>query len=219
MNTILTPLQIIVFEALVKESTLLKSFYWTGGTVLSEYYLHHRLSEDIDLFSEEEVNVSAVNSLITKVERLTGAQEIKYTNYLGLRTYFLSYGDVGSLKIDFNYYPFPRINRGAHFKGISYDSYLDILVNKIQTVYTKPRGRDFVDLYFANKKEKLDLKELIKLSKAKFDWNIDPLQLATQFMRAESLYESPKLLIPINMDDFIGFFNSWVLELKSQAMR
>ena len=30
-----------------------RNFYFTGGTPLAEFYLRHRLSEDIDLFIED----------------------------------------------------------------------------------------------------------------------------------------------------------------------
>ena len=96
----------------VKEPYLLKNYYWTGGTVLAEFYLHHRESEDIDLFSENEVAVEAISN------------------------------------IDFNYYPFPRINLGENWKGLAIDSLEDIAVNKVHTLFMKPRSRDFVDLYF-----------------------------------------------------------------------
>lgn len=219
MATILTDLQTKLLEALSKESKFLGDFYWTGGTVLSEFYLQHRLSEDIDLFSEQEVNVSSANSLVTKLKIDTGGTNITYTNYFGLHTYIINYDNARSIKIDFNYYPFPRIEKGGIYKTLSYDSYFDILVNKIQTVYTKPRGRDFVDLYFANKKNKLDLEELIKFSKSKFDWHIDPLQLAAQLMKAEELYESPRLLLPLDKKEYQNFFETWILKLKEMTLK
>lgn len=218
MSSILTSLQIKVLGSLSNERGLLENFYWTGGTVLSEFYLKHRLSEDIDLFSESEVNVLATNSLIEKLRKSTEGKNINYTNYLGLHTYSINYTGNQNIKIDFNYYPFPRIEKGGMYKSISYDSYLDILVNKIQTIYTKPRGRDFVDLYFANKKSALNLKELIKFSKSKFDWHIDPLQLASQLMKAEELYESSRLLIPLDKRKFKELFESWVIQLKSDVI-
>ena len=37
----------------LKENQLIRSnFYFTGGTALSEFYLQHRYSEDLDFFSE-----------------------------------------------------------------------------------------------------------------------------------------------------------------------
>jgi hypothetical protein len=38
----------------------LPDFYLTGGTALAEFYLQHRLSEDLDFFSEQEVESQAI---------------------------------------------------------------------------------------------------------------------------------------------------------------
>jgi predicted nucleotidyltransferase component of viral defense system len=39
-------------------------FYLTGGTCLSAFYLSHRLSEDLDFFSEEEIGIEPVLGFI-----------------------------------------------------------------------------------------------------------------------------------------------------------
>lgn len=48
-KTILTPFQTKLLNILATDSYITKRFYFTGGTVLSEFYLQHRLSEDFDL--------------------------------------------------------------------------------------------------------------------------------------------------------------------------
>jgi len=53
-KTILTSKQLEFLELVKVESEITKRFYLTGGTALAEFYLKHRLSEDIDLFTEEE---------------------------------------------------------------------------------------------------------------------------------------------------------------------
>jgi predicted nucleotidyltransferase component of viral defense system len=43
-------------------------FYLTGGTALSRFYLNHRLSDDIDLFTQnQKIDLSHVNSLVLKI--------------------------------------------------------------------------------------------------------------------------------------------------------
>ncbi|MBI3956224.1 nucleotidyl transferase AbiEii/AbiGii toxin family protein [Candidatus Gottesmanbacteria bacterium] len=42
-------------EQAAKNDELTRWYYLTGGTALSEFYLHHRLSEDIDFFTRSEV--------------------------------------------------------------------------------------------------------------------------------------------------------------------
>ena len=50
MTSILSEQQKRLLELLGGEKIVANSFYFTGGTVLAEYYLHHRLSEDLDFF-------------------------------------------------------------------------------------------------------------------------------------------------------------------------
>lgn len=52
---ILTPRQSYLVEQAAKNDELTRWYYLTGGTALSEFYLHHRLSEDIDFFTRSEV--------------------------------------------------------------------------------------------------------------------------------------------------------------------
>ncbi len=49
----LYPLQDKVLKLLEKVNT---HFYLTGGTVLGRYYLHHRYSDDLDLFVNQLTN-------------------------------------------------------------------------------------------------------------------------------------------------------------------
>jgi predicted nucleotidyltransferase component of viral defense system len=54
-------------ELFSKEDYLVKNFYLTGGTALSAFYLFHRISEDLDFFSEKEVYLPAIRTFIYKV--------------------------------------------------------------------------------------------------------------------------------------------------------
>ena len=49
-KSILTPKQFDFWELAKKDLWLTKNFFLGGGTALSEFYLHHRLSEDLDFF-------------------------------------------------------------------------------------------------------------------------------------------------------------------------
>ena len=111
----------------------------------------------------------------------------------------------GTALIDFNYYPFPRIEPGKKYHGLSIDSVYDIAANKLHTMFMKPRSRDYVDLYFILTRENYSLDRLIIDAKTKFDWHIDKVTLASQFLRAKDFDESSMLLVPFDkkkMDDF-----------------
>lgn len=206
-------------EFVLSEQYLLKRFYWTGGTVLSEFYLHHRESHDIDLFSEsQEIHLPSINKFIGIVAKKMGSKKTIYSNYLGLHTYTL-FLPKRELKVDFNYYPFKRIKVGQKWKGLSIDSLEDITANKIQTIATNARERDFVDLYFINKKKEIDLKKMIILAKTKFDWHIDPIQLGKIFLGVDELHDVPKLLVPYNRNEMKNTFFEWAKKLEDDIFK
>ena len=162
------------------DAWIVKNFYLTGGTALAAFYYQHRLSEDIDLFCEnKEIDPILTEAFLKKHKEKLNLSGWNRTQILGLVSYNLKFKDGEKLKVDFNYYPFPRINIGKKFKKLAVDSIYDIAVNKIHTVLMKPRIRDFIDLYFILTKEKdYTLSKLILDAKVKFDWHIDPINLA-----------------------------------------
>lgn len=206
-------------ELVLKEPYIVKRFYWTGGTVLSEFYLHHRQSEDIDLFSEsQEIHVPSINKFVTIAGKKLGAKEIAFKRFLGLYSYLFKLPKA-DLKVDFNYYPFARINKSNRWRGLEIDSLEDIAANKVHTIYTKARDRDFVDLFFLMKEKKLDLRQLTLLAKAKFDWHIDPVQLGQAFTKVVALKDVPKMLVPFNRREMEKFFLKEAKKLGKQIFK
>lgn len=208
-QTILTPKQLNFLELAQNEKQITKRFYLTGGTALSEFYLKHRLSEDIDLFDEnEEINFSVTDVFLKKISPNIKVKKIGRSQFFGLVSYTLTYIDGDELKVDFNYYPFRRIEKGARFKNLEVDSLIDIAANKLHTLFMKPRTRDYIDLYFIFKRENLNIKKLILLAKAKFDWDIDKMNLANQFIRVKDIKKEdyPKVIVPFDLNDMESFF-------------
>lgn len=190
-------------------------FYFTGGTPLAAFYLHHRLSEDIDLFIEDrEVPLRFINSFIKKAEMKLGIQKIDYTNFFGLHSFQLYFSKTNILKVDFNYYPFPRIEKGIRYKNIEVDSILDIAVNKVHTIAMQPRARDFVDVYFIIQKYGYSFKDLLAKAKIKFDWHIDALQLGSRLYMAKDAKDFPRMIKKVDHREWQEFFVEEARKLK-----
>ena len=219
-QTILTPHQSQFLELVGQEPDLVRDYYFTGGTALTEYYLKHRISEDIDLFTEiEEVNQSLIEVFLKKISGKLGVKEIPKSQHLGLFNYYLHFNDSTKLKVDFNYYPFPRIESGIKDKNLQIDSLYDIAANKIQTIFTKPRSRDFIDLYFIYQKQPFDLKKLLIDTKTKFDWPVDPLGLASQFLRAGEFGDEPTMILSYDKKEMVEFFQAMATKLKDNIFQ
>ncbi len=206
-------------ELVLKEPYLLKRFYWTGGTVLSEFYLKHRDSQDIDLFTEEEeIHLPSVEKFVKKAAGELKAKKIGYKQFLGLHSFaFKLPREV--LKVDFNFYPFARIDKRKKWRGLMIDSLEDIAANKVHTIYMKARDRDFADLFFILKQENWDLKRLVILTKTKFDWDIDPVQLGKAFTQVVALKDIPKMLVPFDRAEMEQFFLSEAKKLEKKIFR
>ncbi|TSC53249.1 MAG: hypothetical protein LiPW39_382 [Parcubacteria group bacterium LiPW_39] len=214
-KSILTPHQKEILQAVAGEEYFTKRFYLAGGTALAEFYLKHRISEDLDFFTEkQEVNPIAITRFFENNTKKLGVTKIETKKVLGLYSLFLHFGDGEILKVDFNYYPFPRIEKGKKFENLEIESVYDIGVDKTHTIALKPRARDFIDIFFIIKERGFDLKDLFMQAKAKFDWDISFIELGARFMEATELKDYPRMLKPINHNEWKDFFINGARNLK-----
>ena len=213
---ILTLGQKKILDLVSKEDYLVRKFYLTGGTPLAAFYLFHRISDDLDFFSEQEIHLPSIEKFIGKTKEGLNLIKIDYRKFLGLHSFYLFFSQKNFLKIDFNYYPFPRIERGVKYKNIIVDSLYDIAVNKVHTISMKPRARDFIDIYFIIKEKGYNLKELLMQARAKFDWHIDSIQLGSQLIKATELKDYPRMLKKIDHKEWQGFFIKEARKLKKE---
>lgn len=194
--------------AVFSETALAKKFYLAGGTALAEFYLHHRKSEDLDFFTEEELDIKELERLVNLIGKKVPLRKVEYQHGFGLYTYFF-YPKNESVKhkIDFGQYPFSLIERPKRFGGLQVETLYDIAVDKIHTVSVRPRLRDFVDLYFIFQ-EKIDwnLKELLQKAFEKFGIKVDSLQLGENLFQVKKLEDMPVMLKNFNKQEMEDYF-------------
>jgi predicted nucleotidyltransferase component of viral defense system len=197
----------------------------TGGTALAEFYFKHRLSEDIDLFSEKEVSPRVVEAFLKTKSPKLGVSKIVKQNVHGLYTYKLGYLDGESLKVDFNYYPFPRIEKGVFFGKLEVSSIYDIAVNKIHTISMRSRARDYIDFYFiltrSEYKPEKYLERMRIDSQAKFDWPLEVKNLAAAFLKVVDFEKTdyPKMLVPFDRKKMEEFFLTQAKKLEKEIFK
>lgn len=207
-----------VISLLSQESSFLEHFYFTGGTPLAAYYLNHRYSEDLDFFSEEEIDLIWLNALRERLKRELKADEATIRQSFNRNLLFFNFGSE-LLKTEFTYFPFKQIENPQLIDGIRVDSLKDIAVNKFFTIYQKPAARHFIDLYLILKKGATAWGELPELARIKFDTPIDPIQLGAQLVSAESISDMPRMVINLDEEEWRNFFLEKAKGLKRQISR
>ena len=169
MQGILSENQKNILEIISKDKDICDNFYLTGGTALAEFYLKHRLSEDLDFFSENEFEPQSISVFFEKIKKEAKIKKVEFQQSFNRNLFFLDLSDGDKIKTEFTYFPFERIEKKEKIGDLFVDSLLDIAVNKIFTIYQKPRSRDFIDLYFILKKDTdLNIDDLVKKAQIKF---------------------------------------------------
>jgi len=215
---ILTDKQFSFLEKIGQKDFFKNTFYLTGGTALSAFYLSHRYSEDLDFFSEKEVDILPIDVFLKSIQKELGILKIDFQQSFNRNLFFLYYQNDEVLKTEFTFYPFTRIETGKQELGVQIDSLLDIGVNKLFTIYQRSQIKDYIDLYFICKENNLSITNLIKKAKLKFDWHIDPIQLGTQFVKIQDLKDMPNMLKKLSIEETNKFFIAEAQKLKSDVI-
>jgi predicted nucleotidyltransferase component of viral defense system len=201
---VLTEFQIEFIQRLAK-SSLQDKFFLTGGTALSEFYLKHRYSEDLDFFTGEEGNIIDVLPTIEKINKdLGGVLEIQ-KSFRTIIEFFISYKE-NVLRCDFAYdspYRLKPIVLNSEF-GIFIDNELDMACNKLSALFDRNNPKDFVDIYFIDK-EIIPLDQLL-IEARKKHIGLDNYWLAQALIKIENFRILPKMIKSLDLDDFRDFF-------------
>jgi hypothetical protein len=114
----------------------LQSFYLAGGSAIG-WHLHHRRSNDLDLFSESNMNLVRVERALKKIAGV----EILSVSDAAIKL------ELGGTLIDVVSYPYPLLEAPAPGPGgYRVASRIDLAVMKLAAVARRGIRRDFWDL-------------------------------------------------------------------------
>jgi predicted nucleotidyltransferase component of viral defense system len=193
---------------------LYRQFYFSGGTALSEFYLQHRYSEDLDFFSTKEIDINTVSQFLIANKQKFGASAISFQSSFNRNLFFAKYPDGEELKLEFTYYPFLRLETGIKKDKIEIDSVFDIAVNKVFTLAGQARGRDYFDLYAIWQKYNYDFSYLVKKAREKFDYPINYLQLGKNLVKISEFLDDPILIKEIDRTEIENYFLRLTKEIE-----
>jgi predicted nucleotidyltransferase component of viral defense system len=218
MTSIFTPFQKTIFESLCDSELITQNFRFAGGTALSEFYLKHRYSEDLDFFTDEEISIEEVKVNLTPVFKKIGIETIEYRETVSSKIFFLKRGQKENVKADFNFWPFKRFDKGKTYKGLEIESLFDITIGKLDAILTRNKARDFVDFYFVQKEKSFDLEMLLGKLQEKTDWKMDRLFVGSCFLKAEKLRDYPRMIKDFSKEDMIEFYLSLARQQKEKIV-
>jgi hypothetical protein len=199
---ILTRDQRTVIKLLPKYPELNKRFYLSGGTALSGYYLRHRMSDDLDFFTDGEVPLTSVTQFMQEVKNAVHATKLDYEHLYDRHIFTIQ--TRPTLKVEFAKYAFPRLAPLQKKDGILIDSLLDIAVNKLFALFDRNEPKDFVDLYFLL--PTFTLPTLIRGVHKKIDFTIAPLTLGAELLKVRHLTMMPRMIVPLTREELTAFF-------------
>jgi predicted nucleotidyltransferase component of viral defense system len=143
-------------------------FYLLGGTALAKYYLHHRLSEDLDFFTQnfDYRLIQAIKELLSAAVKKpleVIRERVKAGKMVRLCIYYVPLGKNHGMKIDFVEDIVKPVKEFQRINGINVMSLEDIYLRKIHAVtgtqpqidltgrkthFGRQEAKDFYDLYF-----------------------------------------------------------------------
>ncbi len=196
-----------IFARLGREPSV-RPFYLAGGSACA-LQLGHRISVDLDFFAPEMYEPARLVSRLEKIGKVTIQQQSRGT-FVGL---------LAETQISFFYYGYPLLQSPTDFRGVRIASLLDIALMKITAISQRGRKRDFVDLFFICKEERVALNDLLRRIPEKYPSLSYPsyhlLRALTYFDDAEK-DPAPKMLARLNWRQVKNFFEKQVRELMQE---
>lgn len=177
----------------IEDFLLNYKFYLAGGTAIY-YYLNHRESEDLDFFTNYEVNFIK--------------EQFRFKDYrIDLIKNDTLYINIENIKISLFYYPYPLIYPLKKINNIYIADLKDILLMKIIAIIQRGSKKDFIDVYFILKELNINLEQLIDLFKQKYgNYNKTILLKALVYFDDADNEIMPNMIKKINWGEIKKFF-------------
>lgn len=206
-------------DAIQQCEEIIRWYTFTGGTALSEVYLQHRLSEDLDFFTRSPVMDHKISAFIDKAKATIGYTSYEKRVYSGLFMYTLTFPDGDRLKLDFNEYDFPPVERGTKLSKLDVDSIFDIAVNKLEAILSRAKSRDFVDLYLAMPVIGCDFDQVRMRLANKFSGIRDDEEIIRHLVKVVDFIDYPTMLVPFDRQNMIDFFLAEAKKLEHKIFK
>jgi len=143
----------------LQKSQIFSQYFLVGGTALT-LQLGHRYSEDIDLFSRDNINKDEIIDFLN--ENYPGNYQIRNAQKIIFQI------SIDDIKVDFVKHNFALIEDVKSENGIKYLGKKDISAMKLMAISNRgDQAKDFVDIYYLLKE--IRLKDMFEYYKQKYN--------------------------------------------------
>lgn len=191
-----------VFNRLAAQPWI-SAFYLAGGTALA-LRLGHRISVDLDFFSEAPFDEGRLMGDLSSL----GTLEILQKSRQSLT------GVLDGVKFSFLGYPYPILKRGESWNSITIASVEDIACMKLDALSSRGTKRDFVDVYFIT--QQMPLPGLLRLFERKYAalrYNLLHIKKSLVYFADAENDPMPDLVVPVSWEKIKAFFEQEVERL------
>lgn len=202
---ILTPLQQAFLERFFAYDVG-QRFWLTGGTALAAFYLYHRLSDDLDLFTVDDEAFGRLETELGRLARELACDVATTMSTPAFRQVVLTADQGAKLKIDLVRDIDVQFGPPRQADGMIVDSLLNIAVNKVTAILGRADVKDLIDLYFLLAAG-YDLEELFRLARER-DAGFTPFFFATMLRQIHRVKDLPVMLKPIELTDLVSFYDA-----------
>lgn len=204
-NPILYPHQKTILK-LFFSSPFSRSFFLTGGTALSAFYLAHRESQDLDFFSLKPFDTLLLRTTMTEIaEKLNSKMTLQLRSQTYNEIMLENKIEGWQQKIDIVQEQPLRFGKLIQINNITVDSLINIATNKILALFGRLEPKDYIDLYMICTNTDFSFDYLFKKAKKK-DTGLNEFYFANSIVNVEKLETLPKMKITFSKKEFINFY-------------
>jgi len=198
--------------AILGKSGLLADVYMAGGTALA-LQIGHRFSYDFDFFTPKEFDE---NMMLQRIKKLIPEFKLERKEWRTILGY------IKESRFSLFYYSYPFLFKTNNFLGADIADIKDITAMKIAAISDRGVKKDFIDLYFIIKKEKiLSLENALEIYDKKFETlaqnKLHILKSLQYFSDAEES-EMPKMIKSVSWPEVKSFFKKEVKVLSEEIL-
>ncbi len=194
---------------LLSDLRFIRSFYLAGGTGCA-VHIGHRISEDLDFFSQTEFSQFEIQNTLKAHGRFL-------VDYSDTRTLT---GRFEQTKISFFHYEYPLLEETSDFLNLKISSLKDIGCMKIDAISSRGSRRDFVDLYYILKFFDVSLEEFFIFFQDKYgreNYNLVHIIKSLVYFKDADEDAYLKMMDQYSWQDVKDFFSQQVKSLKDMS--